>query len=293
MVRHFRTELAKAILEGFPIEKDEALRRACYEQFVELAREFCNDRVLFALPVRERVIIYLLLQDRYEDLCAVSEVLSREFRARAISESGRLFIAHEGFRDSRRGIPDEIYAVGVRSCIQASVIAAEEHEDDLMLRFSVRVLVTNTPTSIESVVLVKPATRESEVVARIDDAEKSEADVPLIEFAVSARQFAAALESGVTGRWSVMARMRVGEATLDVPVHFLESAKRCVDLYQARTDRGRVATQRLGWGRRFQFERTDRGRLSVRSVIPSRLRKLLWHARLLISRVIGFSAGRS
>ncbi len=228
MTRHFRTELVKAIFEGFPAEQDEEYRRDCYELFVGFARQFCTKRVLRALPVRERVIAYLLLQDRYHDLCALAEAMARLTQTKAVLRRGTLFLTFPGYRDPKLRIPDEVYRVGVNSCVQASVSDAAVDEDDLTLSFICRILVTNSPVSDVEVLLDSTVSRDRVPVARIDDFTEVCADVRQIEFTMTARQFTDALGASSDGRWAVVVRLVLGDLPLEAPVQYMDSARRGV-----------------------------------------------------------------
>lgn len=225
MTRHFRTELAKAVLEGFPGEPDEAFRRACFDEFADIARRYCNEDVLYGLPVRERIVAYLLLEGRYEDLCSISGPLAGRMHADVTRERGTLYLKQAGFRDPALAIPERIYRVGVKSCAQASATALRDTGAGAEVDIVVRILMTNDPTARVGVELAGDSGRVQPVLT-IDAPEVVEADVRQVEIALPLTTMTAALRNCRDGRWTVRAVVEAGGVTVNPPVSLLESAKR-------------------------------------------------------------------
>jgi glycosyltransferase involved in cell wall biosynthesis len=259
MVRHFRTEMAKAVLEGFPGEEDEDYRRACFDEFARTAHRYCSLVVLLSLPVRERIVMFLILKGRYGDLCAIAPVLAQEKQARAVSSGRSMYQAYAGFRDAKWGIPDRMYRVGAGSCVQCSAVSATLSSGECDIDFVARILVSNDPITDVRVVRKNTRSGEREVVYDAVGVPVTVSDVRQLEFAVPASQLLDVGSERTTGEWTVRLEASLGGERLSVPVSYLESAKRCVDQRQddgAPPAPGDPATARL--------ERSDSGDLVVR-----------------------------
>ena len=258
MVRHFRTEMAKAVLEGFPGEEDDVYRRECFDRFVKIARDYCNAKVLEALPVRERVVMSLILEDRYSALCDIAPALSSEKQAAVVREGRTLYLRHAGFRDPAFGIPDRMFRVVAGACLQCSLMSAAPSAGGPMLDFVARILVSNERIDGVRLLLTDADSVETCVLHDATGVPVSMADVRELSFSVPAQSILAMDRKGTPGPWAVRLEASIDGIRLNVPVYYMESAKLVVDEWP-----GEAAGPAADGFSAVRITRNDAGRLVV------------------------------
>lgn len=290
MVRHFRTEMAKAVIEGFPAEADEEYRRACFDEFVRTARRYCGPNVLRSLPVRERIVVFLIRERRYRALCDLVPLLAREKQAPVTSVGRSMYLAYAGFRDAAFGIPDRIYRVGAGSCVQCSAVSATVSPETSALSFVARFLVSNERIEAVRLVRAHERTGETRVLHDVVGVPVSFADVRQLEFSVPASRLLDADPELEGGEWAVRLEVSLDGRHLQVPVYYMESAKTRMDPWQA--DRAEPASG--GSAAAPRLSRDDGGRLVVRVGLGReatngyrrRIRRCARMLRLVIKRFV-------
>ncbi len=111
MRRHFRVEMFAAF-QGYRAEDDPGTREVAFARFRELIAAYATPDAEGGLPPDQRVLMWLISEDRREAFLEYLNILARSERPEVLIEGDRVFLELPGFRDASQAIPEELFELG-------------------------------------------------------------------------------------------------------------------------------------------------------------------------------------